>query len=668
MTPNPTSPPAAAVESVGRYIGRFTVLRVLGAGSEGVVYLANDPKLGREVAIKTQTLGRSPDPVLADLLITTACTASKLSHPNIVPVFEAGLHEGTPYVVYEYVAGRTLATMLAEDGPLAPARAVVMMSQILAGVALIHERSLIHGDIKPANILVGGDGRARVADFGLLREARADDVDHTSGTLRYMSPECLNGGTPDCRRDVYALGLVFHEMLSGEPVIGPEGDRRAQAHRIQFEPVALPSARNPRVPQTLDAIVLKALEKAPHNRFANAGEMKRELDRIRVPADARQSIELRETATHSTVEFLLRRMAHKSDFGALSNSIAGINKLAAAGDDASLKQLSDMVMRDFALTQKLLRVVNAAASGAGKVTRVSDAISILGLARLRSLAIAMALAGGAGGVKSQPVAAALTDAFIAGVVARNVGRAHRLPAVEELFICGMFIALGELLTLYYLPEEHAEIMRRVIDEDSQAIAAARAVIGISFGDLGTAVARHWQFPPAMVNALAPLPEEALPPMADTDARTWYCVGYARELCALARISNPDTREAAFAAHVERFATTIRVLPQAVRDLMGHSLDLARSYATAAGLAVSDTPMLAGMRALSGAPQAEAPAPLAETPAAAAPPPAAAPVVKATPAPPAVAVTPAAAVAAAAPRAQPRSGFGARLTQALRGWL
>ena len=142
-------------------------------------------------------------------------------------------------------------------------------------------------------------------------------------------------------------------------------------------------------------------------------------------------------------------------------------------------------------------------------------------------------------------------------------------------------------------------MRRVIDEDTQAIAAARAVLGISFGELGTAVAQHWQFAPAMINALAPLPEGPLPAATDADGRMWQCVGYARELCALARISNAETREKAFAVHLERFAPTIRVVDHAVRELMAHSVELARSYAASAGLTVDDTPMLAGMRALSG---------------------------------------------------------------------
>ena len=246
------------------------------------------------------------------------------------------LHEGAPYVVFEYVEGRSLAQMIAADGPMSISRAVVMMSQILAGIAQIHERSLIHGDIKPANILVGADDRARVADFGLLRHEQATNVDHTSGTLRYMAPECFDGTATDCRRDVYALGLVFFEMLTGQAVID-RGTMNTQINRIINELPPLPSSHNPRVPRELDEIVLKALRKDQTRRFQNAAEMKRALDRIRVANDTQNHVQVREAAVHSTVEFLLRRMAHKSDFPALTSSVTNINRISGEMDAASIQ-------------------------------------------------------------------------------------------------------------------------------------------------------------------------------------------------------------------------------------------------------------------------------------------------------------------------------------------
>ncbi len=610
--PQPMAATTAAKDD-GARIGRFAVLRQLGCGSEGVVYLARDPDLGRHVAIKTRNPGGAPNLQLADLLVNTACTASKLSHPNIVPVFEAGMHDGIPYVVHEYVSGPTLAQLLASSGPLPPARAVIVMSQILAGVALIHERGMLHGDIKPANILMGTDGRTRLADFGLLRDTAARHIHPTAGTLRYMSPECLDGSAADCRRDVYALGLVLVEMLTGVAVV-PEGKRAAVKELIRHQAAPRPSELNPRVPPVIDAVALKALQKAPGDRYANAGEMKRELDRIGVFSHGNKIVELREPANHSTVEFLLRRMAHKSGFGALSVSLAGINRIGSADDDASITQFTEIVIRDFALTQKLLRVVNAASVGAGKITRVSDAITVLGRAQGRALTVGMALAG-AGAGRAPPVAAALTEAFVAGVIARNIGRALRVASAEELFICGMFTALGELLALHYLPEEHAEIVRRAANENAHPTAAARSVLGISFGDLGSAVAKHWQFPSEIVNALSPLHDGTLLVAADTPGRMQHCTGYARELCELSRVNSAEGREAAFAAHVARFAQAVPVRPQAMRDLLARSVELARSYAAGAGLAVVETPMLAGMRQLAGVapgagPVTPAPAPRA----------------------------------------------------------
>lgn len=592
--------PDSYPKSTDYRIGRFHVLQILGRGSEGVVYLASDPKLGREVAIKTALLGTSPDQFLADLLVSTAKTASQLNHPNIVPVFEAGIHEGSPYVVFEYVEGRTIAQTLAADGPLPMARAIVMMSQILAGVAQIHARSLVHGDIKPANILVGADDRARVTDFGLLRHERATGIDHTSGTLSYMAPECFGGGTTDCRRDVFALGLLFYEMLTGEAVIAKFDDPVEQIHRIVNEIPAPPSAKNPRLAPEIDAIVLKALRKDPAQRFQNAGEMKRELDRIRVPADSRDRVEVHEVAVHGTIEFLLRRMAHKSDFSALTTSITSINEMSARIDDASIKTLSDKVLRDFALTQKLLRLVNSAAMGAGKVTKVSDAITMLGLGQLRAVATAMKLANGASGKQSPAIAAALTDAFVAGLISRNVGRIGGLAAVEELFICGMFSVLGELLALYYLADEHAEITRRVAADGVQSDAAARAVLGLSLEELGTGVARHWQLPSAIVNALAPLPPGELQPARTPEDRMWHCAAYARQLCTLARIADATAREDALKAHLAHFAPSIRIDAAMVRELMTRSVEVAGNYTAAAGFAASRTPTLNGMSALCGA--------------------------------------------------------------------
>ena len=585
-----------AVAPSAAHIGRFRVLRPLGQGAQGVVYAAHDPELDRTVAIKTLTLDTQADPAQAEQLLATARTASSLSHPNIVPVFEVGMHAGRPFVVFEYVEGRTLADILQAEGALSMAQAVVMMSQILAGMAHVHASGLLHGDIKPANILVGANGIPRVADFGISRHAIAASGQPVyCGTVQYTAPECLTESRADYRSDVFALGLLFHEMLTGKPVFEAESEY-ALIYRILNEVPPPPSALNPRIDRRLDEIVLKALNRDPAKRYADAGDMKRHLDRYRVPGtDA--DLELREPTVHATAEFLLRRMAIKSDFPALSASFSRINRLAH-DPNASIQAIAKLVMRDLALSQKLLRLVNSAAFGVGKVTRVSDAITLLGLAQLRALATSMMLAASRDTPRWPAIAAALTDSFVAGVISRNVGRLQGLDAVvEELFICGMFSRLGEILTLYYLSDEYDAIMTRVTAEGMDSSVASRAVLGLSFEELGAEVARHWKFPDLIVDAMRALPPGPVPAPESEEGRMSVCAAYARELCTLLRETPAAEREAALARHSNRFAAAVPVNEAQLRLLIGHSVTAAQQYIAAAGLKLVRTPLLDAMKAL-----------------------------------------------------------------------
>lgn len=405
----------------------------------------------------------------------------------------------------------------------------------------MHGGGLLHGDIKPANILIGANGIPRVTDFGISRKVHNNAAAKvTSGTVQYMVPECFEKGIADYRSDVFSLGLVFHEMLIGAAVCAG-GNEYNQIYKILNEPPQPPSSKNPRIDQRIDAIVMKALSRDPANRYADAAEMKLDLDRFRVPSQA-SATELKEQALHSTAEFLLRRMALKSDFPALSASFSRINQLGGQADDASIKVIADLVMRDFALTQKLLRVVNSAAFGAGKVAKVSQAISMLGVAQLRALATGLMLNnGGNAGQNSPQVATTLTDAFVAGVITRNVGRMIGMANVEELFICGMSLRLGELLTLYYLKDEYDEIVRRMHDEHLDGTTSSRAVLGLTFDQLGATVAKNWNFPEAIIDAIQPLDLSTAGPEASEPRRMQYCVGYARALCDTARARRRNAR-------------------------------------------------------------------------------------------------------------------------------
>jgi len=611
-------PPGAAPSSSGKAnetIGRFRVVRMLGRGAQGTVFLASDPQLGRLVAIKTLSLAGESGPSRMQRLLQEARTASGLSHPNIVPVYEVGTVGEIPYVVFEYVEGRTLSQLLKADGAMPMARAVIAMSQILAGIAQAHSKGLMHGDITPANILLPASGVPRVTDFGISRDLFASPDQAPTGTLRYMAPEHFQGKAPDLRADVFALGLVFWEMLTGEPAIGGT-DSVSTIYQTLNHVIALPSAKKPDIDPRVDEIVHRALDKNPDGRFRDAAEMKEVLDRFRVPSAADGRTELAASATHSTVDFLLRRMRHKADFPVLSQRFHEINRLTSEESELSLQKLANLVLQDFALTHKLLQLVNSVAYGGnGRVTSVTQAIITLGLEQVRVVATSLMLATPPRDKDVHPgLHEVLLGAFVAGVLGRNLGRMAGLKNVEELFICSMFSRLGEILAIYYFPDDYDEIVRVVRTQATSELVASRDVLGIGFDELGIEVARRWNFPPNVLHAMRALPEGVLPSAPSEKERIAHCAGFARELCDAAWRTTPQEREAVLAQLIERFQASIPKAATHLRPLIEHSLDLGKKYCGIIGVDTRGSALIEGLTAW--AHPAGQPAPVGERPTAA----------------------------------------------------
>ncbi|MCC7549817.1 MAG: HDOD domain-containing protein [Burkholderiales bacterium] len=595
-------------------IGRFRVVRMLGRGAQGTVFLASDPQLGRLVAIKTLSLAGDSATARMQRLMQEARTASGLSHPNIVPVYEVGMLGALPYVVFEYVEGCTLSQLLRADGAMLMARAVITMSQILAGIAQAHSKGLMHGDITPANILLSAAGVPRVTDFGISRDRFASPDQAPSGTLRYMAPEHFQGLAPDLRADVFALGLIFWEMLTGEPAIGGS-DSVSMIYQTLNAVIPPPSAKKPDIDPRLDEIVRRALEKDREARFRDAAEMKEVLDRFRVPTGSSGTTQLNAAATHSTVDFLLRRMRHKADFPVLSQRFHEINRLTSEESGLSLQKLANLVLQDFALTHKLLQLVNSVAyGGSGRVTSVTQAILALGLEQVRVVATSLMLATPPRGKDMHPgLHEVLLGAFVAGVVGRNLGRMAGLSNVEELFICSMFSRLGEILAIYYFPEDYDEIVRIVRTQGVSELVASRDVLGIGFDELGIEVARRWNFPPNVLHAMRALPEGVLPAAPTDRERIAHCAGFARELCDAAWRTPPQEREAVLAALIERFQATIPKANAHLRPLIEHSLELARKYCGIIGVDTRGSALIEGLSAWTH--PASVPAPSSAAPAA-----------------------------------------------------
>jgi len=276
--------------------GRYRVLSRLGSGGMAEVYLAEDQLLGRQVALKVLHQHFAEDQEFVERFRREASSAAGLSHQNIVGIFDRGEWNGTYYIAMEYVAGRSLKAIVREQGALDPATAIDIVVQILRGARFAHRRGVVHRDLKPHNVILDEEGRARVTDFGIAR-AGASDMTLTGsimGTAQYLSPEQAQGQAVSAASDLYSVGVILYELLTG--VVPFEGETAVAIafKQVSAEPLA-PSALNPALPATLDAIVLRALAKDPAHRYADADEF------IAALQEARLALPLSAAATSAPV-------------------------------------------------------------------------------------------------------------------------------------------------------------------------------------------------------------------------------------------------------------------------------------------------------------------------------------------------------------------------------
>jgi serine/threonine-protein kinase len=260
---------------------RYVIKRKLGSGGMADVYLAEDQELGRRVALKLLNDRHAADDQFVERFRREAQSAAGLNHPNIVSIFDRGRAEGTYYIAMEYLDGRTLKELLVRNGPTPIPIAIDYARQILGALSFAHRNGIIHRDIKPHNIVVGGDGRLKVTDFGIARSGASQMTEAGSivGTAQYLSPEQARGAPVDPRSDLYSLGIVLYEMLTGEvPFTGDTPVEIAMKHLSQIpEP---PSKLRPDVPHDLDAVVMRALSKEPDQRYGSTEEMDADLARV----------------------------------------------------------------------------------------------------------------------------------------------------------------------------------------------------------------------------------------------------------------------------------------------------------------------------------------------------------------------------------------------------
>jgi eukaryotic-like serine/threonine-protein kinase len=261
--------------------GRYRIVRKLGSGGMADVYLAEDEELGRRIAIKILNDRHANDESFVERFRREAKNAAGLSHPNIVSIYDRGEAEGTYYIAMEYLDGRSLKELVVARGPLPIPDAIDATRQVLAALRFAHRKGVVHRDIKPHNVMADADGRLKVTDFGIARAGVSQMTEAGSiiGTAQYLSPEQARGTAVDQRSDLYSVGVVLYEMLTGTtPFSGDSPVEIAMKHLS--DPPRPPSVERPDIPPDLDMIVLRALAKNPDDRFQTAEEMDAELERV----------------------------------------------------------------------------------------------------------------------------------------------------------------------------------------------------------------------------------------------------------------------------------------------------------------------------------------------------------------------------------------------------
>jgi len=560
LSSSPAAPPPA--------LGRFRLLRQLGQGAQATVWLAHDPRLDREVAVKLLRAGSDAGSV--GEWLHEARAVSRLTHANIVPVFEADMQGGQAYLVFEYVAGPTLAERLRAGPPLKPREAVELLLGVLDGLAAAHAAGVVHRDLKPSNILLDAKGRPRVMDFGIAARvsssspAEAGRPQAIVGTPGYISPEAARGAAPSAQMDVFAAAVMLAELLSGRRLNADPDPWRA-VRRVIEQDLVLPSGLDPAVDDALRAIVQRGLARDAAQRWPTAKAFHDALNEWLHPAAAPKT----ESGDTATLEFLLRRMRHKTDFPAMSDSVSRIQRLTQS-ENESLASLSNEILKDVALTHKLLRLVNTAQfshAGGGTISTVSRAAALIGFAGIRNLALSLILLER---MENKAHAKLLREEFLrslmAGSLARELCLAQREN--EESFLAAMFQSLGRLLTEFYFPEEAQQIRRLIRPERregdkaaapvSEALASAQ-VLGLSYEQLGLGVAKQWGLPESLQRSMRR--PEGEPPtrlLDNASERQRWLARAANEMTDAILLTEPAEAHARLKAMAQRYSRALGV--------------------------------------------------------------------------------------------------------------
>ncbi len=555
-------------------LGRFQLRRLLGQGAQAKVWLAFDPRLEREVAIKVMLAVQESGAGVVNQWLQEARSVSRLTHPNIVPVFEADVQDQQPYMVFEYVPGQTLAQQLAAQGPMPATQAAAVMQDVLSALVAAHASGVVHRDLKPSNVLMDSSGHARVMDFGIAArfdpgQAKPTEVE-VAGSPAYMAPEAVRGEAVTPLMDIYSAGLMLGELLRGKP-LRTGRDLQSALHKAASEPLPVPPDLQQRLDDPLRAILMRATAFDASQRYPSAQVF---LDALLEWASNQRAAQMAPAtdsgSKNSTLDFLLRRMRNKSDFPALSESVVRIQSMATS-EKESVNSVTNEILKDVALTNKLLRLVNSAHFSRGSsIGTVSRAVSLVGFNGIRNMALSLVLLEH---MQDKSNAHLLREEFVralmAGSIAAELG--NTTAEGEEAFIGALFQNLGRMLSQFYFPEEAASIRALVHDPRSPASeeAASTRVLGMSFEALGLGVSKAWGLPESIQRCIVkPTGDPPSQTPKDAQVRLRWGTRVANEMADAMLHADPAVVDSRLAAVSRRYGKVLGMSPEHLQAATG----------------------------------------------------------------------------------------------------
>jgi eukaryotic-like serine/threonine-protein kinase len=587
----PLNPPAAMLQapvsgSVPESLGQYELRRQLAESATAQVWQGHDPRTGRDVRVKLFKPGSDLDAHALDQWVNEAHGRSHLLHPAIVPLLEVGVHAGQPFQVAPWVGGDSLDALMRAGAPVPQRRAVGWMRELLQALVLAHAAGIVHGRLHPGNILIDSEGHARLIDFAQSTRVAdaASHAAHLQSMAAWQPVDPSDGSWSRAECDLHALGMVLARLLAA----GDEAGRLASVADARNLALQHVGAQGRDV--ALWAVVHAAIATEPERRHRSAREFHARLTQWLAPSDRNGAVSVNAPAVsdEGTLERLLKRMEENEDFPAMTHAVLRIQAMVAS-DTESVGAVADEILKDVALSNKLLRIVNSAyyARGGG-ISSISRAVTLIGLNGVRNMAMGLVLLEG---MQDKVHAQELTGEFLRALMAASIARelASETGDGEEVFIGAMFQELGRLLAMYYFPKEAQQVRHMLIAGAGKLTehGASMQVLGLGYEALGLGVAKLWDLPADIRRYMhKPAGEPPARAAANTAEQIRWTTLAANALAETLLHAEPGAQRSRLDAVCKSYARAVGSAPDDMRDAMERARIRLRELAGLMGVKIT----------------------------------------------------------------------------------